>query len=327
LDIAHDAFSLLVVGPAPLAIDGRTMPGLPARLVPLDEVRDLLCTRDCGQDMRDGVWSFLVRQARTGGPAWTVACVGVAHPHLVGLAAKLTKRFYGDPTEIHDEVLSGFLAGLATMSPDQSKIPTKLWWAARRAGQAAPREARQVPIPMPDQWCSRPPTPPSGHPDLILASAVADAVLTPIEADVIGRTRLEDVQIADWAAEREADYWTAYRVRERAERRLVRYLLARAADADPDTPRPKTAAPRPQRTARSTSTEPPARSLSVSGRLRNGADPRTSTGRKSRGPVFKSGPKSGEQVCGGTPPAQRPIARTVGRRVGPTRTPEVHSCA
>ena len=306
LDIARDAFMSLVTGPRPLSLDGRSSPGLPDRCLPLDEVRDRLLVRDCPGDTRDAVWAQLVHRSRTQGAAWTVGCVGVALPALTSVAAELTARFAGDPSDVHAEVLAGFLAELASLDPDRPKIMVRLRWAAYRSGHVAVREALDGPTPVAPGFRSSLPAPPWGHPDLVLARAVAEGVLTPTEAEVIGSTRLEDLTIGDWAADHRLDYWTAYRVRERAESRLAAYLRDEATDTDPDNP--LTAEVATALTLQAATTSPSAsqpqavneqRSRSVSGRLRNGATPRPE---KSEQAVFKNGPKSGVQGCGGSTP-------------------------
>ena len=50
LDCADAAFRALTTGPQPLALHAASLAALPARLVPLDELRALLrCTRPSGQ--------------------------------------------------------------------------------------------------------------------------------------------------------------------------------------------------------------------------------------------------------------------------------------
>jgi hypothetical protein len=213
LDTARNAFALLVTGPAPLAVDGRVFTGLPDRAIPLDELRERLPLAGCDQTTRDAVWAHLVHRSHVDGAAWTIGCVGVALPELTAIAVTLTKGFRGDASDIHSAVLSGFLTALAAVAPDHPKLPTHLWWAAYRAGQAALREAYSTPIGTDPDLVSHPPAPPWSHPDFVLARAIAEGILTPTEADVIGTTRLEDVSITDWARTRGLDYWTAYRAR------------------------------------------------------------------------------------------------------------------
>ena len=329
LDIARDDFNARVTGPAPLSVDGRTIPGLPDRAVPLDEVRDHLAVPG-HQLARDAGWAHLVDRAHTDGPVWLVGCVGVALPHLTRIAAKLAARFPGDPTDIHDAVLSGFLASLAAIRPDQPKIPTRLWWAALRAGDAALREARRTPIPTDSEYLSRPPVRPWGHEDLVLARAVAEEVLTRTEADLIGTTRLEETTVAAWADRHGVGRWAAYKIRRRAETRLRPYLLDGTLDAEARDPvaaeaittialrETRTAVPWRGATAVSA---PPAPSLLVTNRRR--AEPVESQ-KKSCRSVSKNGPKSGEQRCGTTAPAARPPAVATPPTVC---SPEVRACA
>lgn len=233
LDIARDAFNWLVTGPHPVSLNGRLFTGLPDRDIPLDEVRDRLLARRCSQATRDAAWAHLVLRSRTEGATWTVAAVGVALPALTSVAATLSDRFAGDPADVHAEVLRGFLAALSTIDLRPPRIILRLRWAAYRSGYDALAEALSSPTPVAPGFRSAPPHAPWGHPDLVLARAVADGVLTQTEAALIGATRLENVSVADWAAQHEVGEWAVYKTRKRAELRLVDYLREAVADADP----------------------------------------------------------------------------------------------
>jgi hypothetical protein len=235
LDAARAAFEWLVAGPHPVSVDGRLFPGLPARRVPLSELRDRLLRRRCPQALRDAVWAHLVLLARTEGGTWTVGCVGVALPALTSTAAALSARFAGDPSDIHAAVLAGFLAELATVNLRRPRIMLRLRWAAYRAGHTAVREALDAPVPSGHGFRSTTPPPPWGHPDFVLARAIAEGAITPAEAELIGATRLEGVPLADAAAERDLSYQAAKKARLRAEHRLVAYLLDSAPDTAHDT--------------------------------------------------------------------------------------------
>lgn len=322
LDIARGEFAKLVTGSAPLSVDGARFPGLPARPVPLDEVRDRLATPG-HQRTRDAVWAYLVHRAHTGPPAWLIGCVGIALPHLIRLATRLTASFPGDPTDIHDAVLSGFLTGMAAARPDQSKIPTRLWWAAKRAGDQALQEARNQPILTDREFGSRPPPRPWGHEDLVLARAVAEGVLTRTEADVIGTTRLEPVSLTAWAHRCGMARGAAYKIRKRAETRLRPYLLGTAVTVDPHDPvgiavitaqslRPVDA------TVSAATAAPPERSRCVVEPCEVGL---ARSNKRSCPPVSKIGPKSGEQECG-------TAARSAAACPAPALRPSgVRSCA
>ncbi|TCO49686.1 hypothetical protein [Actinocrispum wychmicini] len=299
LDIARDTFSLLVTGPDPVSLNGRLYPGLPDRRLPLDEVRDRLLARQCPQATRDAVWAHLVLRARTDSPTWTLAAVGVALPALTTAAARLSKRFAGDPGDVHAEVLRGFLTAVATVDLRRPRIMVRLRWTAYRSGYAALAEALGGPIPVALGYRSAPPHPPWGHPDLVLARAVADGVLTRTQADLIGITRLESLSLADWAAARNMTVWAAYKMRERAEARLLRYLRDAAVDQD-DTD-PVTA-----QVFTSLALTHPTAPTHVTPGLSPSVDARPDAhSEKVRVGMSKTGPKSGVQGCGSNPRSAR----------------------
>ncbi|MFG1667609.1 hypothetical protein [Streptomyces sp. Y7] len=236
LDTARECFALLVTGPQPLSVDGRKYAGLPNRRIPLDELRDRMMRRRCPRRTRDEVWAHLVRQSREHGAPWTLACAGMALPALAGVARWLAARFPGDAFDLHSEVLSGFLGALTKIDVDRPRILVRLRWAAYRAGFAALSESLDAPMPVAGEFRSTPPKPPWGHPDLVLARAVRQSVLTRTEANLIGETRLEEVSIPVWADRHQMTTGATYKARRRAERRLVAFLREQAATTDPDDP-------------------------------------------------------------------------------------------
>jgi hypothetical protein len=129
LDTARSAFTWLVTGPDPVSVEGRLFPGLPHRPVPLNELRERLLRRRCGQATRDAVWAHLVLRSRTEGATWTLGCVGVALPALITIVATLTARFAGDPSDIHAAVLTGFVTELARVDLRKPRVMLRLRWA------------------------------------------------------------------------------------------------------------------------------------------------------------------------------------------------------
>ncbi|MFJ8965329.1 hypothetical protein ACIRG5_38685 [Lentzea sp. NPDC102401] len=299
LDVARDAFNWLVTGPHPVSLNGRLFTGLPDRDIPLDEVRDRLLARECSQATRDAVWAHLVLRSRTEGATWTVAAVGVALPALLSVAATLTDRLASDPADVHAEVLRGFLAALATVDLRSPRIMLRLRWDAYRSGYDELTKALSGPTPVAPGFCSTPPQAPWGHPDLVLARAVADGVLTQTEAALIGATRLEEVPLAEWSAQHQIGEWAAYKMRKRAELRLVAYLRDSAAESDPadeltDQVATAIALSRPVGSTRAL----PRPSLSVS--TEDGE-----SGQKLQGRVSKTDAKSGVKGCGTNPRSTR----------------------
>ena len=226
LDSADAAFRALTAGPQPLALHAAALAaGLPDRMVPLDELRALLPHPATGSRARNKVWAELVRRARSGSPAWVVGLVGVALPGLRRAAATLSAGYHGDAADLQTELLTGFLAALRALDPDDlDEIPlaSRLCWAAWRAGQAlacadAGHTAHRRDLD--DSYDA--PCMPWGHPDFVLAAAAARGILSRAQAELIGRNRLEGVPLAQIASELGISHSALCNRRKRAEKAIT----------------------------------------------------------------------------------------------------------
>jgi hypothetical protein len=235
LDAAEAAFRLLTTGPAPLALHAsRLAAGLPDRPVPLDELRVLLLHPATSTTARNQVWAELVRRARAGDPAWMTGLAGIALPGLRRAAAVLAMRYRGEAADLRAEVLAGFLAAVRDLdleTLEQVPLPSRLCWAARRAGEKLARAdaawaARRRDLDGHD----RAPAVTGGHPDLVLAAAVRAGVLTVWQADLIGRSRLEGVPLSAIAAEAGTSHSALCNRRKRAETALATAIAAGTLD-------------------------------------------------------------------------------------------------
>ncbi|MHB8449074.1 MAG: hypothetical protein ACYDAQ_01165 [Mycobacteriales bacterium] len=233
LDVADAAFTALVSGPEPLSLDGRAVGhGLPRRAIPLAELKAILLHPATSYPAREAVWAELVRRSRSDEPAWMLGAAGVALPGLRRAAGRLA-RDYPDSGALTDdhrvdvdaEVLTGFLAALATIDIAAGHLPARLCWAGYRAGRTVCRreaaEARHRGSPAE----SLPPPRPYGHPDLVLLAAVDAGVITLGEARLIGATRLEGIEVAQLAADLGVGYGRVRKWRSRAEGRLTSFLV------------------------------------------------------------------------------------------------------
>ncbi|MCI2420052.1 hypothetical protein MOQ72_21660 [Saccharopolyspora sp. K220] len=268
LDAARVAFGWLTAGDHPVAVDGRLFDHLPNRVIPVDELRDLLLDQRCPRRVWDQVWAHVISRARIEGGTWTIAAVGLALPMLTSLAVRLTERYADDPSDIHAEVLRGFLDALHTVDLAGGRITVRLRWAAYRAGHRALLDAMDGPTPKPPGFHSCEPKPPSGHPDLVLARAVEAGVLTRTEAELIGATRLEGIALADWPRPPGLTYKTLAKHRRKAENRLAAWLAE--SDTSPDDGDP-TGTAATSRQASHEVTNDPSRSRTVAKKV--GGDP------------------------------------------------------
>jgi len=232
LDEIEQRIELLCAGPQPLSMDGKQIGhGLPRRPIPLPELAAILMHPSCGFEARDVVWRLLVERARTGAAAWVVGAVGVALPGLRRAATRLVRRFSGDTEAV---LVTEFVTALGRVDLAQSGVVSRLVDAAETAARRALRatepaasgEANFAPG-------SALPPPPYGHPDLVLARAVAAGVLSPEEAELIGTTYLEDVSVAEYADRTGTSRWSVYKRRRAAEARLVEAIRSGAL-SDPD---------------------------------------------------------------------------------------------
>jgi hypothetical protein len=186
------------------------------------------------------VWAELVRRARGGDPAWVIGLAGVAMPGLRHAASSLAAAYRGDKADLQSEVLAGFLAALRALDLDHLEsvpLASRLCWAAWRAGRQLARAdagwaaARRSLDDRPDG-----PALPWGHPDLVLAAAVRQQIISPAQADLIARSRLEHVPLARIAAELGISHPAACNRRKRAEKAITDaiaagYLSGHASDA------------------------------------------------------------------------------------------------
>jgi predicted DNA-binding protein (UPF0251 family) len=179
---------------------------------------------------RNMVWAELVRRARTGGPAWMIGLAGVAMPGLRRAVAAWSTGYRGDPDDLQTEVLTGFLAAVRGLDLDDLEhipLASRLCWAAWRAGQAlAYADAAYASRTRELDGSLDGPVMPWGHPDFVLAAAVRAGVLTAAEAELIGRSRLEQVPLAQIARELGVKHSTLCMRRTRAENKIAAAIRA-----------------------------------------------------------------------------------------------------
>jgi hypothetical protein len=231
LSAAETAFRLLTCQPTPLAFDAYPIDGLPDRILPLDQLRDLLLRQPPAGDAVDVMWRQLARLAREAGPHWVVGAVGVALPALTGMAAKLSRGPARHAEDIASEVLAGFLQALRTAPLDPPRLWLRLCWAAWRAGVRvlAEQAADELPadeLPLDGPIGSHSPARPYGHPDLLLGRAAALGLITAEQAELIGATRFGDALIEQLAAEAGVSA-PVLRMRRRRAERVVAAAIAR----------------------------------------------------------------------------------------------------
>ena len=228
LDTLATAFRLLARGPAPLAVEGEEIhPELPARPIPLDELRELLLDRRTGNSVRNAALGELIRRAQEERGAWVVGLAGVLLPGLRRVAGRLARDFPGDMADIDAEVLAAFLEALNRLEPTGEHLASRLLWPAyRHARRLRMVEFEETLRRIPETAAAHVPARPWGHPDFVLARAVRSGAITVAEAELIGATRLEGVDLVSLALAEECSIDVIRHRRHRAERRLVKFLAS-----------------------------------------------------------------------------------------------------
>ncbi|WP_039820250.1 hypothetical protein [Nocardiopsis halophila] len=133
----------------------------------------------------DKVWRGIITQARDGDPAWTV------------------------------------------IAPAAEALCPKLLYTSRKAGQRHRYRILSIRHRTTDfeEQKVLTPRPPSDGPVTLLATHIRDGVLTPTEAELIARTRLEHTPLTCAARDLRLTYITARRYRKRAQDKVLDSLM------------------------------------------------------------------------------------------------------
>ncbi|WP_061294065.1 hypothetical protein [Herbidospora cretacea] len=226
LDMAQHAFDLLMAGPQPLSVDGAEVgAGLPARLISLPELRAILLHPSCPRTTRDQTWKHLISQAREHRKAWMVAAVALALPMLRRLTRALASRITIDREDLEAEILTSYMEAITRVNLTWTHPLLRLSRLTQFAVLRSYAVQRFDLLTEPEhgegeQALSYP----VGHADLLLAEAVGTGVITAEEAELIGLTRLENVQLSVYCRQHNLLYCTMLKRRQRAEAALYRAL-------------------------------------------------------------------------------------------------------
>jgi hypothetical protein len=228
LEVLDRSFRLLVCEPEPLALDGRAVGhGLPARPIPLDQLRGLLLHPSVGFDARDAALTWLVQRAQGEGGAWLVGLAGVLLPGIGRRVYPLCRAFPRLAHDLEAEALAALLQAVQGWRLGQDRVATRLVWAAARGAHRLLRRERALG----DREASvglllEPPPRQVGHGDLLLAQAVSAGVLSRTDAELVAATRVEEVPLRQLAARWGTGYEALRKRRYRAEAALARWLAA-----------------------------------------------------------------------------------------------------
>lgn len=228
----ESAFLLLATGPTPLGVQGRTVcTNWPDRLIPADELRARLLHPACSYTTRDRALNVVLHLARTEGDPWLSALVGLLLP---GLRRSVRTLLAANPdlaADLQAEILTGLLAAIKAGPAVRVRPGSELIWSARRAADRLLHIERAERADTELDMAAPPSAGPAGHPDFVLARAVAAGVLSADDAELIAATRLGQLSLHAAAELRAISYTAAHHRRSRAEQALIRWLAADGCEA------------------------------------------------------------------------------------------------
>jgi hypothetical protein len=222
------AFRQSTRGPAALAVDGLQLAtDLPARPIPLDELRRLLLHGALSYETKDRVLGQIAARAQAGDDAWVVAFAGLLMPGLKRVARRLRRTGGVDAREVGSEVVVGLLEALAHLDPCRDRIAASVCWEVYRRAYRATAQPDGEPLPI-SEHLERASL--AGlHPEEIIARAVRAGVVTPDEAELVAATRIEHRAVSEVARSLGLPRSRLAKRRLRAEIRIAE-LLRREAD-------------------------------------------------------------------------------------------------
>jgi DNA-directed RNA polymerase specialized sigma24 family protein len=227
------SFRLLVCDPAPLALDGAAVGhGLPARPIPLGELRGLLLHPSMSFAARDAALTWLVARAQAEGGAWLVGLAGVLLPGVGRRVYPLCRAFPRLADDLEAEALAGLLEAIGGWRCGQDRVASRLvWGAARAAYRLVRREARVADREVSVGLELEPPAQAAVHGELVLEQAITAGVVSRADAELVAASRIEQVPLRELAGRWGVGYEALRKRRQRAEARLAGWLAGQ-----PDVP-------------------------------------------------------------------------------------------
>jgi len=226
LGVLDRSFALLVCEPSPLALDGAAVGhGLPARPIPLGELRRLLLDPGIGFDGRDAALTWLVARAQVDAGAWLVGLAGVLLPGIGRRVYPLCRAYPRLAHDLEAEALAGLIQAVRGWPCGQDRVATRLVWSAARAAHRL--LAREVQVGQHEVNVGlelEPPTQKTGHGELVLAEAVAAGVVSATDAELVAASRIQEVPLRELATGWGVGYEALRKRRQRAEARLAGWL-------------------------------------------------------------------------------------------------------
>ncbi|WP_157227251.1 hypothetical protein [Nocardia asiatica] len=205
------------------------------------QLRERLWDPVTPMDEVDAIWVWLLERVRAEDEDAMLVCAALAAPMLSRTAREYATPSYTAGHDIESEVLTAFLGHLRRVGLEEPGVWHRLRWGAYRAMlRAAYQQQTGVTVvadldrdlaPLGERVQAIVAGP--GHPETVLAHAVAAGVISQEAAELIAASRWEGRSLTALAAERGVSLWKLRKARPRAERALLAWLSDRRRDVDP----------------------------------------------------------------------------------------------
>lgn len=179
------------------------------------------------QGFADQVWNTVIEGVRTQGSDWVTVGVGLAVKPLRSVVNRLSRNFLWPSLreELEAEMIAAWIALLHDVDTERPNILGRMWAEVYKVGQRwryrADRDLPQLvgTVPYIAQKAE------GGHPEVPLAEAVAQEVLTQLDAELVAATRIESYSLREVAQQMQLPYGTAKRRRKQAECAVAEWLM------------------------------------------------------------------------------------------------------
>ncbi|CAL9329871.1 hypothetical protein SUDANB121_00059 [Nocardiopsis dassonvillei] len=211
------------LAPAHLTLTGSTVhPWLQERIYALYELRDVLMDVDTPHEVKDEVLRHTIRRARLS-QDWMVGALGLCMPAFRSTARRTCRGLSSDGVDtVESAILSEAVHQIRTINIDYARLAWYLTRPVHRTALSTRRREKEAPRPAGAASEQEAPDPGvQGSAELLLVAAMRVGVLSRSEANLIARTRLENIPLAEVAGELGVSYPAVAKRRERAEARLV----------------------------------------------------------------------------------------------------------
>jgi hypothetical protein len=230
LENIEHAYLRFAHGPDPVTFWGGYTTGLAAQPYTLPELTKLLTAKATSITVKDQVWSSLVKLARINQRDWGVIAAGIAIRAL--RKAVKRARFHAPSIDIQDDLestaISVFLESIHSIDTTEPQICARLCQEAFIAARQYALDLKQYQEAMcSGVFESHPPPDQAKHVDLVLKRAVHEGIITPLQAGLICRTRLEHYSVQEISDRHGLAYRKALQKRQEAEQLLYAWLTGR----------------------------------------------------------------------------------------------------